>query len=334
VTQLQKQVIDLEQKLQAESTALQARVQELSLLSQDAVAGETSLAAQLAQLREHNGRLTVQLQQAKEESVEAQGLLRKANEDAVRLSTEAESFRQKTTKEFAQATSERSATQAALEGAESAKREFQLAKETQDSHSKKATKADKKIRKNLIEENAELRSQLDRLTRRSTKKLDETKKALLARCSDLEQQQWEITELKAASVAQATRTSDLQLKCKERKTELKRVKSELKERQFADQVLQEKFKGSELRLKKVEESASKHKKRVQELHERFGLSEGFQQQDTGGYAKFASPHFASPQFASPPIQRGSRGFAGSPVHMASLNAEDNTRSPCELKKVL
>jgi chromosome segregation ATPase len=334
VTQLQKQVIDLEQKLQAESTALQARVQELSLLSQDAVAGETSLAAQLAQLREHNGRLTVQLQQAKEESVEAQGLLRKANEDAVRLSTEAESFRQKTTKEFAQATSERSATQAALEGAESAKREFQLAKETQDSHSKKATKADKKIRKNLIEENAELRSQLDRLTRRSTKKFDETKKALLARCSDLEQQQWEITELKAASVAQATRTSDLQLKCKERKTELKRVKSELKERQFADQVLQEKFKGSELRLKKVEESASKHKKRVQELHERCGLSEGFHQQDTGGYAKFASPHFASPQFASPPIQRGSRGFAGSPVHMASLNAEDNTRSPCELKKVL
>ncbi len=82
-------------------------------------------------------------------------------------------------------------------------------------------------------------------------------------------------------------------------------------------------------MKKVEDSA-KHKKRVQELHERFGVPERFQQQDNvGGYAKFASP-----QFASPPIQRGSRGFAGSPVHMASLNAEDDTRSPFELKKVL
>jgi hypothetical protein len=170
--------------------------------------------------------------------------------------------------------------------------------------------------------------------------LDESKNALVVRCSELEKQQRENTELKAASVAQASRTSELQLKCKERKTELKRVTTELRDRKLADQVLQEKFKDSELRMKIVEESASSHKKRFQELHERFVVSDGFQQQDNvGGFAKYAFPQFASPfaspQFASPPpMNRVSRGFAGSPVIMAPLNAEDDTRSPTALKKVL
>ena len=341
VIQLQKQVLDLEQKLQVATTAMQARVQELLLQSKDALAGETSLAAQLAQLRQDNGSLTVQLEQAKADSLEAQDLLRKANEGVVRVSTEADLFLQKTTQEFAQATSERSATQAALKSAEAANKEFQLEKETQGWHNKKATKANKKILKNLENENAELLVQLDRVTRRSARKLDESKNALVVRCSELEKQQRENTELKAASVAQASRTSELQLKCNERKTELKRVTSELRDRKLADQVLQEKFKDSESRMKIVEDSASSHKKRFQELHERFVVSDGFQQQDNvGGFAKYAFPQFASPQFGSPqfasppPMNRVSRGFAGSPVIMAPLNAEDDTRSPTALKKVL
>jgi hypothetical protein len=132
----------------------------------------------------------------------------------------------------------------------------------------------------------------------------------------------ENTALKAASVTQSGRYTELHTKYKKRKDDVKRLTVDLRDRQVSDQVAQEKIKYIESRIKNAEDSASKHKIRAQELAERLELAQGgFRQQ-------------ANSKFASPPTNRGGRDYRYSPLPMSSLTADDDTRTASEVKKVL
>ena len=310
VTHLQKQVHDLEQKALADGTALQNQVQQLTLQSTGAVAGEHAIANQLVQLKEQNANLLAQIQKGTEMSSVAEGLLIKAKEDCERL------------------TIKHSATQKSLESAKAEKLEFQKEKDEQVSVSKRAAKAAKKMRRSLEKENAEmvreitdLKSQLARLTRRSTKKLEYSKTKYMEQLSDLKKKLEENTDLKAASVTQSGRYTELHTKYKKSKDDVKRLTADLRDRQVLDQVVQEKIKYSESRIKNAEDSASKHKIRALELARRLELAQGgFRQQDA--------------KFASPPTNRGGRDYRYSPLPMSSLTADDDTRTASESKMVL
>ena len=163
------------------------------------------------------------------------------------------------------------------------------------------------------------------------------------------------TVLEASSVTISGRCTELLTKYKKYKKDSKRATSELRDRVLLDQVLQDKIKNSELQIKNAEDSASKHKTRAKELHERLKLElgEGFRQQDpVEGYSTFASPPTnrggqgqgfrqqdsvgGYSKIASPPTNRGGQGHAYyrfSPVPMSPLTPDDDTRSPTDLKKV-
>ena len=128
--------------------------------------------------------------------------------------------------------------------------------------------------------------------------------------------------MKAASVTQSGRYTELRTKYKNRKDDVIRLTADLRERQVLDQVADEKIKYSESRIKNAEDSASKHKIRAQELAERLELAQGGHswQQDNS-------------KFTSPPTNRGGRDYRYSPLPMSSLTADDDTRTASESKMV-
>ena len=203
--------------------------------------------------------------------------------------------------------------------------------------------------------NVELEKEKDSkvLVRKTAKKTAKINTKLQSQLARLHEKN---TVLEAASVTISGRCTELLTKYKKYKKDSKRATSELRDRVLLDQVLQDKIKNSELQIKNAEDSASKHKTRAKELHQRLKLEfgEGFRQQDpVEGYSTFASPPtnrggqgqgFRQQDFvggyskiASPPTNRGGQGHAYSyrfsPVPMSPLTSDDDTRSPTDLKKV-